>query len=317
MAPSKPERARNNDVVIAKTAIHYASGYSSVDKQIAALLLEHYNKKTGQCDPSNGRIAKMLSIDERTVRRGTAELCGEGRLFCKSSHGGKSGRASYTPQWSVFRAIMTDLECCMKTGDALTVGAQNRAKWSGGTGGSNRAKQPGSTVPNTRAKSPGSNEREQGEMVRKIGRNGPVEQGETALQTLRRNPSIEPLITTVALEYDAARPFSPSSSERNLQELLRREVVARKPPGYEASERAATSGCSRSDAAWASAQRRLDAAIASADGAWQSAMWVLTDIADRDQAITAELKRRGEGIACLQAAVRLARLRSGGAGRAH
>lgn len=65
------------------------------------------------------------------------------------------------------------------------------------------------------------------------------------------------------------------------------------------------------------AQRRLDQAIAQADVCWRSDMWTLTDETDRNHAITAELKRRGEGIASLQAAVRMARLRDGASSHVH
>lgn len=154
MSSARPERPGKNDVVIATKAIHYAPGHSSIDRTVAALILDHFNKKTGQCDPSNGRLATILGIDERTVRRATAELCGDGRLFWKRSHGGKSGRASYAPQWSVFRAIVADLDRCMRTGDRLGSDAENRANSLGSVAATNRAKQPGSSERHNRAKSP-------------------------------------------------------------------------------------------------------------------------------------------------------------------
>jgi hypothetical protein len=76
---AKTERPQRNDVVIAIRAMHFAPGLSNVDQKVGALILKHYNRTTGQCDPGNARLATMLGIDERTVRRATAELCGPGR----------------------------------------------------------------------------------------------------------------------------------------------------------------------------------------------------------------------------------------------
>ena len=166
MASTKPER---NDVAIAQKAINLVyqlhganKPLSAADKRVAAAILAHFNKETGQCDPSNERLAGLLGIDVRTVRRATEEICREGGLFRKRSHGGKSCRASYTPEWSVFRGIVEDWDRRMKSGEGPDSEHDHRANSPGCEGD--------------------DAEGEQGELVRQTGRTRPVEQGELALQ---------------------------------------------------------------------------------------------------------------------------------------
>lgn len=296
-------------MVIAYKAIHFAPGFSAVDRQVAACIIAHFNVKTGQCDPSNGRLATVLGIDERSVRRATADLCGDDGLFLKTSHGGKSGRASYVPNWAAFRSIAADVDRSIATGHEP------------GDARTNRAKSPYSQATKNRAKSPYSDDensdREQGEIVRDNRAKLSGEQGEIALQTHLRNSLKELKGANVSAECEAVSHHDQSNSDEKFDGLLNGVVSATKPPGYRSQERAATKGCSKSDAAWMAATRRLDAAIARADAGWRSDMWVLTDETDRDLAIKAELTRRGEGLATLEAAVRVARLQAGMRNRGH
>lgn len=109
------EAREKNDIPIAHKALLLARDLSSADKAVAAAILDHFNRKTGQCDPSVGRLADLLSIDERTVKRATKALCGEHGLFEKTSHGGNAGRASYHPCWTKFREIVRAWDARMKS----------------------------------------------------------------------------------------------------------------------------------------------------------------------------------------------------------
>ena len=111
---------------IANEAINLVDHISASAKRTAGALIGHFNRQTGQCDPSVGRLATMLGIDPATVRRATAELCSAG-LFKKSSHGGKSHRAQYYPQWDRFEEIVADWQRRMKTGDPPGNRAEMRA----------------------------------------------------------------------------------------------------------------------------------------------------------------------------------------------
>lgn len=74
------------------------------DKRVAVSLLEHFNRKTGQCDPGIERLAGLLSVSTRTVIRSIHRLVRLG-LFQKDRHGGHLNRNRYEPMWSRFRDI--------------------------------------------------------------------------------------------------------------------------------------------------------------------------------------------------------------------
>jgi DNA-binding transcriptional MocR family regulator len=77
---------------------------SAVERQVGATLLDSFNRKTGQCDPSLDRVASLLNVHRRTVIRATAKLEARG-LFRKTRHGGYSHRNHYEPIWSKFRDL--------------------------------------------------------------------------------------------------------------------------------------------------------------------------------------------------------------------
>ena len=106
-----------NDVLFAYKALTLMAGLSDATKRVAGAILDHFNKRTGQCDPSIERLAKMLKIDRATVIRATEKLHDAG-LIEKVSHGGKSHRAAYLPNWGRFRALVTDWDERRKTGAA-------------------------------------------------------------------------------------------------------------------------------------------------------------------------------------------------------
>lgn len=92
------------DILLAFKALSLASGLNENDRRVAGTLLEHFNRKTGQCDPSLGRIANLLGVSTRTVIRSIHRLEKFG-LFHKSRHGGHSYRNSYEPIWARFTEI--------------------------------------------------------------------------------------------------------------------------------------------------------------------------------------------------------------------
>jgi DNA-binding MarR family transcriptional regulator len=92
------------DMLLAFKAISLSEVLTGSEKRILATILDHFNQKTGQCDPSLGGIAELLSVDRRTVMRAIkrAEQLG---LFRKVRHGGNFHRNSYAPTWLHFRRI--------------------------------------------------------------------------------------------------------------------------------------------------------------------------------------------------------------------
>lgn len=81
--------------------------------------MEHYNRKTEQCDPSVERLATMLGIGTASVQRATNELCSEAHgMFKREHHGGRNRRSSYKPCWPKYAAIVADWEARMVSGEA-------------------------------------------------------------------------------------------------------------------------------------------------------------------------------------------------------
>jgi hypothetical protein len=92
------------DTLLALKAINLIPELSATDKRVAGALIDHFNKKTGQCDPSHGRIAGLLAVSSRTVIRSINRLERHG-LFRRKRHGGHLNRNSYEPVWPRFREI--------------------------------------------------------------------------------------------------------------------------------------------------------------------------------------------------------------------
>lgn len=105
----------NQDLHLAFMAIGLVAGLSANERRVACAILDHFNKRTGQCDPGGERLGRLLDIDRTRVVKATARLCGEFGMFEKVSHGGGSHRASYRPQWPRFREIMREWNAKMRS----------------------------------------------------------------------------------------------------------------------------------------------------------------------------------------------------------
>jgi hypothetical protein len=95
-------KIRPLDILFGLKAINLSPDLKNNDRPVAAALLDHYNRQTGQCDPSLERIAQLLGISTRTVMRSIARIVAAG-LFTKDRHGGHLNRNSYQPNWNTFR----------------------------------------------------------------------------------------------------------------------------------------------------------------------------------------------------------------------
>ncbi len=109
---------KENDILFAYKALSIVGGLSANARRVAGAIIDHFNRRTGQCDPSVDRLATLLGVNRATVLRATAELCGTdndgGPFFLRKSHGGKFHRASYSPNWSKFRSIVKAWEAKME-----------------------------------------------------------------------------------------------------------------------------------------------------------------------------------------------------------
>ncbi|WP_421590991.1 helix-turn-helix domain-containing protein [Shinella sp. M27] len=106
---------QKNDVLFAYKALSIAPGLADASRRVAGAVIDHFNRGTGQCDPSIERLETLLGIDRATVIRATEKLHDLGFIE-KTSHGGKSHRAAYLPNWARFRAIVEEWNARMKMG---------------------------------------------------------------------------------------------------------------------------------------------------------------------------------------------------------
>lgn len=272
-----------NDILFAHKALNVMAGLSDATKRVAGAIIDHFNKRTGQCDPSIERLARLLGMDEKTVRRATTIL-DEKQIVGKSSHGGKAHRASYFPNWEMFRDVVADWDARMKTGDAPNTPCRHTGT-PADTPAPNRAKLSGSTGPNC-----------------------PVKQGEIALQTLRSNQSNKPIERergeTQASKHQQQRPLTGQNGRwRGSKPEAQRSMLLPINGGRSPSH---------ADAARAAAERRWYAEVhalglkAEADVLeWMT--W------DRQEATTqAEMQRKGGGLAFIMAGMQNERMRAYG-----
>lgn len=105
----RPDLPGKNDFAMAFKAIALARGLSGDAKTVGAVLLAHFNAKTGQCDPGTDRIAAKAGISTRNVVKATNALHESG-LVVKTRHGGNGFRSSYQPNWGKFREVVEAFE---------------------------------------------------------------------------------------------------------------------------------------------------------------------------------------------------------------
>lgn len=267
---------RQNDLLFAYMALTLVAGLSGNDRRVAGAILDHFNKKTGQCDPSGDGLAAKLGIDRKTVVTATARLCGEYGFFRKVSHGGYGHRASYSPQWAQFRKIVDDWNVKMKGGE----------------------------TPSTEAETPHS-----------VRRNDLTEWGENASQTDRINRSNKPTGTYGACGNVAQGAAPPASeAEENRQRKARAETVNGLLNGSQKRPAGARSP-SHAQAARQQAERRLDADLRSLGLHAHAEAIERMDEAMHADAAAAEMRRRGAGLALLRSRLGLGGQRGPPGGR--
>lgn len=101
------------DTLLAIKVLGLVERLGANDRRVAAILIEHFNRKTGQCDPGIARISELLGISERTVIRANQRLEASG-LFRKVRHGGYGNRNSYQPVWARFAEYQASWQAKMQ-----------------------------------------------------------------------------------------------------------------------------------------------------------------------------------------------------------
>ncbi|KQY18172.1 hypothetical protein ASE23_15760 [Rhizobium sp. Root73] len=272
-----------NDILFAHKALNVMAGVTEATKRVAGAIIDHFNKRTGQCDPSIERLATMLGIDRATVMRATDKLDELGFIE-KISHGGKAHRAAYLPNWDRFRAIVEDWDARMKTGNAPGTPCLS-------TG----------TPADTPAPKVASVRRSRSQECDVKGRSA-------ATQTLRSNPSNKP-VEGERVEMQAKKPQqqSPPKGQNGLwkgnKPVAQRSMLLPINGGRSPSH---------SDAARAAAERRwyADVHALGLKAEVEVLEWMTWD---RQEATTeAEKQRKGAGLAFIVATMQSERMRAYG-----
>jgi predicted transcriptional regulator len=95
---------RKLDITIALKMINLMPELSGTDKRVASAIIDHFNRKTAQYDPSIDRLAWLLGLSRRTVIRSLERVAKTG-VIRRIRHGGHLLRNSYEPIWSEFRNL--------------------------------------------------------------------------------------------------------------------------------------------------------------------------------------------------------------------
>lgn len=104
-----------NDVLFAFKATGLMPFLTRNEARVLSAIVDHFNRKTGRCDPSVLRIAGLLNVNRSTVLRATKRLSELGFL-CKTSHGGHYGCTKYQPNWAQLRWFVERWDKSMKSG---------------------------------------------------------------------------------------------------------------------------------------------------------------------------------------------------------
>ena len=97
-------RTKGPGMLLGFKAIALSDTLTKSEKRVGAALLDHYNHKSGQCDPSYGTLSDLIGLDRRTIIRIINGLVAA-RLFLKVRHGGNYHRNLYKPDWTEFRRL--------------------------------------------------------------------------------------------------------------------------------------------------------------------------------------------------------------------
>lgn len=268
-----------NDILFAHKALNLLAGLTDATRRVAGAIIDHFNKRTGQCDPGIERLATLLGIDRATVIRATEKLH-ELAFIEKVSHGGKAHRAAYLPNWERFRAIVEDWDARMKTGNAPGVDVTRDTDDAAKVASVRRSRSQGCDVKRRTA----------------------------ATQTLRSNQSKEP-IERERVETPQAKP--PPTS----QQSGRNGLWTGSKPSRQRSLLLPISGgrsASHADAAKAAAERRWYAQVhALGERAEADVLdWMTWD--RQEAATAAEIARKGGGFAFIVSEMQAGRAAASG-----
>jgi hypothetical protein len=92
------------DTTLAFKAFSLSETLTGTEKQVAVAIIDSFNRRTHQCDPSFDRIAHLVAKSRRTVIRAVQRPQGL-RFLVKVRHGGHAHRNRYEPNWLHVRQL--------------------------------------------------------------------------------------------------------------------------------------------------------------------------------------------------------------------
>jgi hypothetical protein len=97
-----PDLPRPLDVTLALKAICLSEQLTNSEKRIACILLDHFNARSGRCDPSVQSLALLAGVSDRSVQRAGNKFVRLG-MFDLDRNGGTFSTNQYSPVWPYFR----------------------------------------------------------------------------------------------------------------------------------------------------------------------------------------------------------------------
>lgn len=111
---------------IAYKALTLVADKSASARRVGGVLIDSWNRRTGRCDPGVRRLKSLLGISRDTVFEALKQLTeGDGKLFERIRHGGKSRRNAYRPIWERFEEIVNAFEAQTRVGKLRPSGSGN------------------------------------------------------------------------------------------------------------------------------------------------------------------------------------------------
>jgi hypothetical protein len=258
-------------VLLAKGTIGLMSDLTSAEKRVAIAIIDHFNRRTGRCDPSLERLAAILDINVKTVKEAVKKL-DELQIILKKSFAGKYHCNAYQPNWHLLQTMDEDWRKVMRDGASERSAAEGEVNAEG-----------------KRSKT-GSNEAH--EIVVKTPRTtspiDPFEGGEMTPQTNVSNQFEEPEDTGTHSHANVGKTLAIAGKENRAGELRNFVQAAKTFRGCGSQDRA--------NAARASAEKRWYNAVAERGPAFLEVVTAISTDEHINRATEEEVKRRGGGV---------------------
>ena len=104
---------RENDILFAFKALTLIEGLSDSARRVGGAIIDHFNRRTGQCNPSVQRLAELLGLHRASIMRAIEQLH-DLDLIQRVRHGSRTHCNAYLPNWARFNALVAEWDAKMK-----------------------------------------------------------------------------------------------------------------------------------------------------------------------------------------------------------